>query len=220
MNNLRKLLTLLNLHIAGVVVLLGLNLFLLAQLFFAWHAASTDQSAEYESQHVTYVQLQTQMSRLQGLPEKVDQARTDADHFYEKRFAANNSSMLGELGALTRKNNVRLTRAQYTFSPAIGTLTEVRIDASLSGEYTQLMHFINDLERDKDHVFFFINTLTLSGQQGGLVNLRLRVTTYLRSSDGLPPASGDDHAATGAQAALQPQAVPPVSPVSAQPEVR
>ena len=207
MNNLRKLLTLLNLHIAGVVILLGLNLFLVTRLLFAWHAASTDQSTEYESQHVTYVQLQTQMSRLQGLPEKVDQARKDADTFYDERFAANDSSMLGELGSLATKSNVRLTRAQYTFAPAIGTLTEARIDASLSGEYTQLMHFINDLERDKNHVFFIINTLTFSGQQGGLVNLRLRMTTYLRSAADVPASAPDENATPATQAALQPQPV-------------
>ncbi len=149
MNNLRRLLTLLNLHIAGVVVLLGLNLFLLTRLFVAWHAASSDQSADYNSEHMTYVQLQSQMSRLEGLPQKVDQARLDADKFYEQRIAANYSTMAGELGSLSAKNNVRLTRAQYTPTPAINGLTEVRIDASLSGEYSALMHFINDIERDK-----------------------------------------------------------------------
>jgi Tfp pilus assembly protein PilO len=194
-NQLRKLLTLLNLHFAGVVVLLGINLVLLSKLFFAWHAASTDQSTEYESQRMTYVQLQSQMSHLQGLPEKVDLARKDADAFYERRFPPNYSTMVSELGAIAGKNNVRLTRAQYAPSPAINGLTELRVDASLSGEYTQLMHFINDLERDKQHVFFIINTLTFSGQQGGLVNLRLRMTTYLRSSSDLPPVSNNEDAA-------------------------
>jgi Tfp pilus assembly protein PilO len=205
MNNMRKLLTLLNLHIAGVVVLLGLNLFLLTRLFIAWHAASSDQSADYNSEHMTYVQLQSQMSRLEGLPQKVDQARLDADKFYEQRIAANYSTMAGELGSLSAKNNVRLTRAQYTPTPAINGLTEVRIDASLSGEYSALMHFINDLERDKNHVFFTIHALTLSGQQGGLVNLRLRMTTYLRSSGDLPAVSGEETAANSAQASLQPE---------------
>ena len=32
-------------------------------------------------------------------------------------------------------------------------------------------------------MFFVIDGLTLTGQQGGLVNLRLKVTTYLRGSD-------------------------------------
>src|ERR1700729_4019751 len=125
MSKVRKLLTLLNLHIAGVLILLVLNLFLLTRLFFAWHAASSDQSADYESEHITYVQLQSQMSHLQGLPEKVNQARDDADKFYEKRIAPNYSTMLSELGKLETKNNVRLTRAQYTATPAINGLTEL-----------------------------------------------------------------------------------------------
>jgi len=206
-NQLRKLLTLLNLHFAGVVVLLVINLVLLSKLVFAWHAASTDQTAEYESQHMTYAQLQSQMGHLQGLPQKVDLARKDADTFYEKRFAPNYSTMVSELGSLAGKNSVRLTRAQYAPSPAINGLTELRVDASLSGEYTQLMHFINDLERDKVHVFFIINTLTFSGQQGGLVNLRLRMTTYLRSSSDLPPvANNEDAANPEAEAHTQPAA--------------
>lgn len=207
MNNARKLFTLLNLHIAGVVLLLGVNLFLATRLFIAWHAASSDQSAEYDSEHMRYVQLESQMSRLEGLPQKVEQARIDADKFYEKRISENYSTMAGELGAITSKDNVRLTRAQYTPTPAINGLTEVRVDASLSGEYSALMHFINDIERDKNHVFFTINTLTLSGQQGGLVNLRLRMTTYLRSSGDLPVATGD--AAASEQASTAPQEARP-----------
>ena len=207
MNRLRGFFTLLNLHVAAVVVLLGLNLFLLTRLLFAWHAASADQTADYTSEHMTYVQLESQMSRLQGLPQKVDKARVDADKFYEKRISPNYSTMLSELGKLETKNNVRLTRAQYTASPAINGLTELRIDASLSGEYTALMHFINDAERDKNGVFFMINTLTLSGQQGGLVNLRLRMTTYLRSGSDVPPPSDNHDAATNDQALLTPPAV-------------
>jgi len=203
----RQLLTLLNLHIAGVVLLLGLNLFLLTRIFFAWHAASSDQSADYESGHMTYIQLQSQMSRLQGLPEKVNVARSDADKFYEQRIAPNYSTMAAELGSLASKNNVHLTRAQYTPTPAINGLTEVRVDASLSGEYSALMHFINQIERDKSHVFFTINALTLSGQQGGLVNLRLRMTTYLRSSSDLPPATTEESPSSNAQASVAPQEV-------------
>lgn len=202
MNNVRKLFTFLNLHIAAVAVLLGLNLFLLTRLALAWHAIGSDQSAEFDAEHMTYVQLQAQMSHLQGLPQKVDQARKDAEKFLDERIAPNYSTTVAELGRLKDKNNVRLTRAQYTPTPAINGLTEVRIDASLSGEYASLVHFINDVERDKNHVFFIINAIALNGQQGGLVNLRLRMTTYLRSSSGLPPNENESAPASNAEAAL------------------
>ena len=61
---------------------------------------------------------------------------------------------------------------------AAGQLTQVSIDAGLSGDYRGLMLFINGLERD--HTFFLINGITLTGQQTGLVSLRIRIVTYLR----------------------------------------
>ena len=56
----------------------------------------------------------------------------------------------------------------------------MEIDARLSGDYRPLVQFINSLERDK--MFFVINGVTLTGQQTGTVNLRLRLTTYLRGN--------------------------------------
>jgi hypothetical protein len=196
MNNLRKLFTILNLHFAGLILLLGLNIFLITKLAFAWHAIRSDQSSEFMQEQIQYGQLQSQAARLQGLPQKVDQASKDATRFYTKRIAPNYSTVAEELGALTKKDQIRLSRAQYTPAPAVEGLTEVRIDANLSGEYTQLIHFINDLERDKNQVFFTVDGLTLSGQQGGLVNLRLRLTTYLHAgATDLPPNEGDPNTA-------------------------
>jgi type IV pilus assembly protein PilO len=189
-SSLRRLFTLLNLHIAGAVVLAGVVLFLAVKVILAFHAVAMLDSESYQRAQIRAVQLQSQMSHIEGLPQKVDQARKDADKFFEKRIAPNYSTIAEELGAAYVKNQVRMTRAQYTPKPAIDGLTELRIDANLSGDYTALMHFINDIERDKNHVFFIIDGLTFTGQQGGTVNLRLRLTTYLRTNPGeQPPAN-------------------------------
>jgi hypothetical protein len=62
------------------------------------------------------------------------------------------------------------------------------MEAGISGEYPQIMHFVNSLERDQ--TFFVIRAMALTGQQAGQVNLRLRVSTWLRRADaeasGLP----------------------------------
>jgi len=190
MNMLRRVFTLLNLHIAATVVLAGLALFLGTKAILAYHAAGELDSETYQREEIRAAQLDSQMAHLEGLPEKVNKARVDAEKFYEQRIAPNYSTIAEELGTAYVKNQVRLTRAQYTPKPAIDGLTELRIDANLSGDYTALMHFINDLERDKNHVFFIIDGLTFTGQQGGLVNLRLRLTTYLRTNPGeQPPAN-------------------------------
>jgi hypothetical protein len=86
----------------------------------------------------------------------------------------------GELGALTRNQAVHLTRAQYFHAPVLagsaGELTEVRIDATLSGDYRPLVQFINSIERDK--MLFLIAGETLNGQQSGTVSLSLHLKTY------------------------------------------
>src|SRR3984885_3350565 len=176
-----SLVSLLNLHIAGVALLLILNLVLGVRLFLAWstlHAAGPDQ---IQQRQTAYRALQLEMSPLRGLPQKVDLSRTKADEFYAARFPAAYSTISSAVNDLATKNSVRLTNLAYSPRPALPGLIELRLDASLSGEYAPMMHFINGLERSK--TFFLINGLTLTGSQGGMVNLRLRLITYLHASD-------------------------------------
>jgi hypothetical protein len=97
------------------------------------------------------------------------------------------SEIATELGVLKTANKVRLTGVSYTQEAVTdlssGPLTEVRLDARLSGDYRGLVEFLNGLERDR--VFFVVTGVTLTGQEGGRVNLRMKLTTYLRglSSD-------------------------------------
>jgi type IV pilus assembly protein PilO len=195
-----KLVSLLNLHIAGVALLLILNLVLGVRLFLAWSTLRAAGPEQLQQQQITYRALQLEMSPLRGLPQKVDLSRTQADAFYGARFPSEYSTISATINDLATKNSVRLTNLAYTPRPALAGLAELRLDASLSGEYAPLMHFINGLERSK--TFFLISGLTLTGQQGGLVNLRLRLITYLQAAglNRLPPpvqgeeASGEEEA--------------------------
>jgi type IV pilus assembly protein PilO len=201
MNDLRRWFTVLNLHLAGAAALAVVVLVLAAKAVLAFNAAGAIDSESYREMEVRYAQLNAQMSHLQGLPQKVAQAREDAGKFDEARIAPNYSTIAQELGAAAVKNQVRLSNTRYSPSPADNGLTEVRIDASLSGDYTPMMHFINDLERDTNRVFFIIDGLTFTGQQGGLVNLRLRLSTYLHpNASDLPPA--ESGASAEAEAAV------------------
>ncbi|MFP5230168.1 MAG: hypothetical protein ACLGXA_21335 [Acidobacteriota bacterium] len=174
--------TKLYLHLALLALVVAADVFFGVRFALAWRAIKSDQSTEFVQQEARLEQLKSQMKHLNGLPEKVSAADQDAMKFYDARIAPNYSTILAQLGAVAGKSNVKLSRAGYVQSAApAGGLTELHIDAGLSGQYSDLMHFINGLERDKDHVFFIINGVTLNGQQGGLVNLRLRMTTFLRA---------------------------------------
>jgi type IV pilus assembly protein PilO len=182
----RKLGTLLNLHIAGVMVLGLVNLYLLVHMAFTWRAATGDNAQALADQTIAMKTAEIARQPLEGLDEKLVQATKDADKFYKQRLPYANSDVVGELGALAKKQGVKLTRANYAYAPVLeGTaaeLTEEKMDASLSGDYRPLVLFVNALERDK--MFFLLTGVTLTGQQSGTVGLRLRLTTYLRSPVG------------------------------------
>jgi type IV pilus assembly protein PilO len=182
----RGLMTLLNLHIAGVAVLGLVNLYLLVHMAFAWRAANSDNAQALADQTIAMKTAEIARQPLEGLDDKLAQATKDSDKFYKQRLPFANSEVAGELGALAKKQGVKLTRVQYAYSPVLegtaGELTEARMDASLNGDYRPLVLFVNSLERDK--MFFLITGVTLTGQQSGTVGLRVRLTTYLRSPVG------------------------------------
>lgn len=191
----------LNLHWAGVGALALVNLYLLVQILLLWHGSKNYDANAMADQHIALKTAEVSAMPLRGLDVKVARATDEADAFYRDRLASSDSEMLAELGELTKKAGVRLTRVQYTPATVLagtaGQLTEVRMDATLSGDYRPLMQMVNSLERDK--MFFLINRVTLTGQQSGTVNLRLGLTTYLRP--GVPGAADDTAASTPAASA-------------------
>ena len=185
----RNLLTLVNLHWAAVGLLGLLNAWFLVQLVLAWQAAGAHGVEALNEQKIALTTAQLQARPLAGLNTKLATATMEADDFSTHRLPYAQSQIVTELGALAKRQNVKLARVQYPETPVLqGTsaaLTEVHMDASLSGDYRPLVLFINSLERDR--LFFVITGVSLSGQQSGTVGLRLRLTSYLR-----PPRSGEE----------------------------
>jgi hypothetical protein len=58
-------------------------------------------------------------------------------------------------------------------------LRPVLIEASLSGNYLQLVRFINSLERDQ--LFFIVDSVELGSEHGGVVQLQMKLETYLKT---------------------------------------
>jgi len=195
-------------HFVGFGFMLLLTIVLAVRLGLDWAAtsgSSTDALADKQ------VQLKAQdiaTAPLRGLDKKVVESRAQIQAFYAKRIPANYSSISKRVGELEVDSGVRLSRMQYTQGPPGADLTEITVDTGISGEYPQIMRFVNSLERDQ--TFFVIRAMALTGQQGGLVNLRLRVSTWLRPADaaasGLPPTPAPGAPATAAPSAGSPAA--------------
>ncbi len=177
-----NLVTPLNLHWAGVGLLVLANLYLIGHMLFLWHDSSNYNAAAMAQQQADKVRAAAAVEPLRGLDAKLFMATAEADRFYRDRLPASDSEVAAELGALTKKAGVRLTGAAYVHTPVLagsaGALTEMQVDARLSGDYRPLVILLNSLERDK--MFFVITRVTLNGQQTGSVNLRLGLKTYER----------------------------------------
>jgi hypothetical protein len=119
----------------------------------------------------------------------VDEAHKQLASFYTKRVPPNYSTISMRIGEIGIKSGVRLTRVQYTQGKPGSVLTEIAMDASIGGDYPAIMRFVNSLERDPE--FFLIRDMNFTGQQGGQVNVRMEISTWLRPADalasGLPP---------------------------------
>lgn len=175
-------------HIVACALLGILVLVLGIRLGLDWAATNSRSSTALEQKQLQLRALQRQNAPLIGLDYRVDESRKQIAAFYSRRIPANYSTIARTIGDLGVKSGVRLSSVQYTQGHAGADLTEITMDAGIAGAYPQIMHFVNSLESDQ--TFFIVRGMALTGQQGGLVNLRLRVSTWLRPADvpsGLPP---------------------------------
>lgn len=175
-------------HYVGLGVMIVIVIGLAIRLGLDWAATNSSSSDALAGKQVELKTLELQTSPLRGLDQRVVDSRKQIADFYDNRIPAHYSSIAEEVGNLAVKSGVHLSGVQYTQGSTTGDLTEISLDARINGEYQQIMHFINGLERDR--TFFIIRAMAFTGQQGGLVGLRLRVTTWMRPSDvpsGLAP---------------------------------
>ena len=180
-------------HAAGFLLLLVVAVGLAIRLGLDWAATDSHSNEVLARKQTELRSLQIQNVPLRGLDQRVEKTREQLSEFYQKRIPPNYSSIDARITELQLDSRVRLTRVQYTQGKPGPGLTEIGMDATISGDYPAIMHFINSLERDP--MFFIIRAMTLTGQQGGLVNLRLRVSTWLRPADvpsGLPATPVDN----------------------------
>jgi hypothetical protein len=192
-------------HYAGFTVLLLLVIGLAVRLGFDWAATNGHSTDILAGKQIELKAKDIETAPLRGLDKRVAESRDHIGAFYAKRIPADYSSFATRIGELEVKSEVRLSRLQYTQGPPGSDLTEISLDAGITGTYPQIMHFINSVERDQN--FFVIRTMALTGQQGGMVSLRLKLSTWLRPSDalasGLPPTPNENDEKTAPSPAAQ-----------------
>jgi Tfp pilus assembly protein PilO len=193
-------------HYVAFAVLLVAVIGLSIRFGLDWKATNGSSSDALVARQFELKALDLQTAPLRGLDKRVADSRAQIKAFLDKRIPPSYSSIDRRIGELGVSSGVRLTRVQYTQGKPGSDLTEISMDASITGSYPQIMRFVNSLERNQ--TFFVIRGLTLTGQQGGLVNLRLQVSTWLRPADaaasGLPPTPQPGDASAAPKSAATP----------------
>jgi hypothetical protein len=166
------------LHLAGLSFLALVAIVLAGKIGVDWASAAASSNRIEPTDRAELASLTTSAGSLRGLDKRVAKTEDQFDGFFSQRIPANYSSIASRLGELEVQSRVRLSHVQYSEGRPGIVLTEISVDSVLSGDYPQIMHFVNALERDR--IFFVIRAMTLNGQQGGQVSLRLRFSTWLR----------------------------------------
>jgi Tfp pilus assembly protein PilO len=128
---------------------------------------------------------------LRGIDKKIVEARGEIKDFYDARFPEVESSISESLGKVATENNVKIDSAKYDSkaddrneknetkdAQAVG-LRRVQIEASFSGSYPSMMHFVNDLEKAK--TFFLVDSVNVGEAQGGDVKLQMKLEAFVKA---------------------------------------
>jgi len=120
-----------------------------------------------------------QVEPLRGLDKKIVVADGQIKDFYKTRLTAQDSTISEELGKVASQSGVKISGIKYKLEdPEPVGLRPMQIEAELSGDYLQLVRFINALERDQ--LFFLINGVDLGSEQNGIVKLQMKLQTYVK----------------------------------------
>ena len=163
----------------AIAVLLALDVAALGVLFSPLVGSAESRKEEMRHLSVELDSKTRDVAPLRGMDKKIELAKVQITQFYRDRFAARDSDIAGELGKLASENGVRIVRAKYQELEPVGSgVTPLSIEASFSGDYVQLMRFINAMERSR--LFFEIDSVNLASEGTGPVKLDVTLHSYLK----------------------------------------
>ena len=148
-------------------------------------------SAEEMSSRLTALQRQVStnraaLDRTKQLSTKIDKGRTQGDEFLTRYFLSRPttySSVVGELNQMAKSAGVKPKEQAFNEEEVEGSedLSMLSITAAYEGNYSDLLHFLREL--DKANRLVIIESLAASPQQGsGMLNITVRLNTFIRET--------------------------------------
>lgn len=164
----------------AIAVMLVLDVATAAVLFSPLVGSAESRRFEKNSLAADLTRKSREIQPLRGMDKKVELAKKQIPQFYSERFAARDSDLAEALGKLASQNGVKILQAKYKQEGAeVADIVPVEIEGNFSGDYLQLVRFINSLERSK--LFITVDGVDLASEGAGPVRLQVTMHSYLRS---------------------------------------
>jgi Tfp pilus assembly protein PilO len=161
-----------------------------------WVPSRAEAAARVNSERVQLEILRERVNRLQQLQAHLGRSRQQADELVQSSMRPEGtvfSDVLTEFNRMAQRTRVRASN--IAFQPSKETqagLRQIGITANLEGQYSDVIEFLNAVERSP--IFFIVNEISLSEGAGeshekGVIRLYVQMQTYAR-------AEGEDTSAT------------------------
>jgi type IV pilus assembly protein PilO len=164
----------------AIAAMLAVDVVAVAVLFSPLVGSADSRQLQLNLLRAELTKKNHEVEPLVGMDKKIMLAKEQIGGFYKDRFAEKDSDLANELGKLASENRIKIQQARYKEEDGPGSeVIPVEIEGSFSGDYLQLVRFINALERSK--LFFDVDSVGLAGEGEGAVRLEITLHSYLRS---------------------------------------
>lgn len=138
----------------------------------------TDEISQLRSQQSM---KQLQVNKVGDIDQKIASASQQIAAFTKDRIPVRDSVISDNLGKIAGESGVKLEAVKYSPKDLVPAgLRPVEIEANLSGQYPQIAHFLNSVERNQQ-VFFIVDSIQLGGEQNTGVRLQVKLRTFVRA---------------------------------------
>jgi len=162
--------------VAADIVLAGVN----------WQmvAANRTPQAELNALKRQHALMAADVTRAETIRTTLPEIEQQCDGFFKQNFrpiASGYSSVISDFGTLSRGAGLQAENLNFHQHDADKRgVTEVDISAVVTGDYSSVVRFVNNLEHSD--TFYVLDGLSLANSgSGGLLRLNLQLRTYFRS---------------------------------------
>ena len=176
------------------LIMVGLGVLLLADLAlagFSWHSSTALRTpmAALEAESHKLGLLNSDIERAEKIRHDLPATIADCNRFDASLLPAStgNSALTAELDELAKKSGVQIQSLALRHKEIAGrNLTQVDLDTTVSGNYTNIVKFMNSVQRSKN--FYIVESLNLQAEgqnastPASALRIGLHMKTYFRTA--------------------------------------